>query len=740
MAQRGAWSMTTSRWRSRSRRSAAGLLVVALLGTAAHGGGPAGAADAATAAGERPGDPATWFVQVGGEPVAAMIGDADRRGASLGARQQRSARAELRGRQAAVEAALERAGAEPVSSLTDALNGIIVTGDAADVDVWRALPDVVDVRSVGTFEPHLDRTVPYVGASVVQELGFDGTGVTVAVLDSGIDYTHAALGGPGTREAYAAAARDPRARDGLFPTDKVIGGYDFVSNDDDPIDSGTHGTHVADIIAGVNGVAPGASLYALRVCNGFCPGEAILNAIEWSLDPNGDGDLSDRADIINLSLGSDFGRPTNPLAVAADNASKAGVVVVASAGNGGNVTGIVGSPSVGTDVIAVAQTTLPISPVMLTITAPESAAGVYGNTATLGWAPLAEVLQGEVVDFGRGCSRPYVFTPDPILADPAGKIALMRSGGCSWGMKIHAAANAGAVGVLIDYEEDPTAFGADPAFPDVVPALVITTSVGAVIRAATEPVRVTIDPSLTSPHVAAMAGTSSRGPVGSDGTIKPDLGAPGASVSAVAGTGTGTNGFGGTSGAAPMVAGAAALLLEALPNASPPEIKARLMGSAETEIRTGRETGLAPIARIGAGELRVDRALATTLYASDAARGTPSLSYGRVAPPTTATYQRELVVHNVASRARRLRVEVIHRYDDDRDSAVVVAEARAALPIRSGGTATIKLDLTVDPALLATAALSDREFDGYVRITDRDDPTQRITVPWLMTVLDAPSP
>jgi minor extracellular serine protease Vpr len=60
-------------------------------------------------------------------------------------------------------------------------------------------------------------------------------------------------------------------------------------------------------------------------------GAAILNAIEWSLDPNGDGDLSDRADIINLSLGSNFGSPTNPIAVASDNASKAGVVVVASA-------------------------------------------------------------------------------------------------------------------------------------------------------------------------------------------------------------------------------------------------------------------------------------------------------------------------------------------------------------------------------------------------------------------------
>ena len=107
--------------------------------------------------------------------------------------------------------------------------------------------------------------------------------------------------------------------------------------------------------------------------------------------------------------------------------------------------------------------------------------------------------------------------------------------------------------------------------------------------------------------------------------IKPEIGAPGASVSAIAGTGTGEGPFGGTSGASPMVAGSAALAWTAsIPTKtsaeehaghekaledglSPLEVKALLMNNGETDIDTDPFTGLAPITRIGGGEVRVDR-------------------------------------------------------------------------------------------------------------------------------------
>lgn len=141
-----------------------------------------------------------------------------------------------------------------------------------------------------------------------------GAGVTIAIIDTGIDYTHPALAG------------------------KVIGGYDFVNDDTNAMDDHRHGTHVAGIIAAesaeVTGVATGVRLLAYKAlgANGRGVTSDIIAAIERALDPNGDGDLSDRADIANLSLGSS-GRPDDPLSRAVDNAVAAGMIVVVAAGN-----------------------------------------------------------------------------------------------------------------------------------------------------------------------------------------------------------------------------------------------------------------------------------------------------------------------------------------------------------------------------------------------------------------------
>lgn len=141
-----------------------------------------------------------------------------------------------------------------------------------------------------------------------------GAGIVVAVLDTGIDGTHPALAG------------------------KVIGGYDFVNDDADPMDDHRHGTHVAGIIAAesaqVTGVATGVKLLAYKVLGADGRGSVsdIIAALERALDPNGDGDLSDRADVANLSLGNS-GRPDDPLSRAVDNAVAAGMVVCVAAGN-----------------------------------------------------------------------------------------------------------------------------------------------------------------------------------------------------------------------------------------------------------------------------------------------------------------------------------------------------------------------------------------------------------------------
>jgi len=167
-----------------------------------------------------------------------------------------------------------------------------------------------------------------------------GDGVVVAVIDTGIDYTHPDLGG------------------GFGPSYKVIGGYDFYNNDSDPIDDNGHGTHVAGIIAGdgttFKGVAPDARLLAYKVLgsDGYGKTSDIIEAVDRALDPNNDGDTSDHADVISLSLGG-TGSEVDPMSLAVDAAVDMGVVVVVAAGNDGPSLGTVASPGCAREVITV---------------------------------------------------------------------------------------------------------------------------------------------------------------------------------------------------------------------------------------------------------------------------------------------------------------------------------------------------------------------------------------------------
>ncbi|MFH0954782.1 MAG: S8 family serine peptidase [Candidatus Micrarchaeota archaeon] len=166
-----------------------------------------------------------------------------------------------------------------------------------------------------------------------------GQGIKIGIIDTGVDYTHPDLGG-------------------CFGTGcKVIGGYDFVNNDLDPMDDMGHGTHVAATAAGngtLKGVAPEATIYSYKVCDsyGSCPYSAILNGIEYSTDPNQNGDTSDHLDVINLSLGGE-GNPDDELSQAIDNAVNAGVIAAIAAGNSGSSEQTIGSPGTARNAITV---------------------------------------------------------------------------------------------------------------------------------------------------------------------------------------------------------------------------------------------------------------------------------------------------------------------------------------------------------------------------------------------------
>ncbi|MBR9675721.1 S8 family serine peptidase [Candidatus Woesearchaeota archaeon] len=120
---------------------------------------------------------------------------------------------------------------------------------------------------------------------------------------------------------------------------KIIGGYDFVNDDLDPIDDHGHGTHVSATAAGngtLLGVAPDASIIAYKICtsSGSCPSSNQIAAFERATDPNQDGNFSDHVDVLSLSVGGS-GNPNDAKSIALDNAVKLGVVAVVAAGNDG---------------------------------------------------------------------------------------------------------------------------------------------------------------------------------------------------------------------------------------------------------------------------------------------------------------------------------------------------------------------------------------------------------------------
>ncbi len=667
-------------------------------------------------------------------------------------------------RQAPVINLVRQHGGTVQARLTKVLNAVCATVDARALPALARLTIVTGINPLADYELDLATSVPYIGAATLHTLGLDGTGVRVAVLDSGIDYTHKNLGGPGTTAAYAAAYANPNAIEpGTFPTAKVVGGYDFVGEtwpsgalapDPDPIDAAGHGTHVADIIAGASqdgthkGVAPGATLYAFKVCSAVatsCSGAAILQGLEAALDPNFDNDTSDAVDVVNLSLGAAYGQFQDDSAAAVQNVVDFGVVVVASAGNSGDKPYVVGSPSIAPGAISVAQTQMPNAfAVALQITPQSQPTQVIYNTAGVDWAPITSTVSGEVAYAGLACST----LPSGSLA---GKIALIDRGTCAVSLKVDAAADAGAIGVIIanNVSGDPPTFsfgGGDT----LVPTLIITKADGDALKAllAGGTVTATLDPSVGTSLAGSMAATSSRGPSFSLQSIKPEIGAPGASLSAEVGTGDGQTAFGGTSGAAPMVAGSAALVLDAFPTATPLEVKARLMNTADPAVLINPAVlpGVpAPITRIGAGEVRVADAVAATTLAYDRDTGAPSLSFG-YRPVLRAgaagnKFRRFLNIQNLSGSSCTYSLAADFRYPDDlADGAASLSFSPASVTVPPGGTRTVMVTLSLDGTKLpawnlnggAQGGNGERlrrlEVDGFISVTCNAEVVA--TVPW----------
>lgn len=645
----------------------------------------------------------------------------------------------------------------------NALNAVALEVDASVLNELAALSDVISISAVQDYELHLTDTVPYIGGTAVQAEGFDGSGVTVAVLDSGVDYYHANLGGSGDPADFA--ADDPTIIEpGTFPTAKVVGGFDFTGSvwpngpeafDPDPLDDGPaggHGTHVADIIGGVDGVAPGADILAVKVCSSVsssCTGIGLIAGMDFAVDPNGDGIFDDAVDIINMSLGSNYGTAfDDDLSQAVENASALGVLTVSSAGNGSDKPYITGTPSSAPSALAVAQTAVPTAfQPLMTIDSPASIAGDY-FAVRQDWSPLLTTTVTAPIIYG-GLNGENLNGCGAFSTDLTGYIVLVDRGACSFSVKISNIADAngeiGIIGLIAPGEPFGGGFGGGNP---TIPGYMISQADSNAIKANLPGVVATFDPSSGIPLVMHMVGSSSRGPGNGSNLLKPEIGAPGASISAVAGTGTGTEAFGGTSGASPMVAGAAALLMDAYPDRTPAEVKAVLMNTGEMDIINSPAIGggeLAPISRIGGGEVRVDAALNSPIVAYDADTMNGALSYGFHDVDRYLRLTKYVTIKNYTDERLTYSITPTFRYDNDAASGGVEISTPGQINVPPNGTQTFKVGLRVRATNLHDwtmnsgaeganpATLTLNEYDGYLLLDnlgtteDDDNPAH---LPW----------
>jgi len=191
--------------------------------------------------------------------------------------------------------------------------------------------------------PELSDSVGLINAPSLWALGVNGSGIVIAVVDTGVNWYHESLDDLDDNPA----TDDP----------KVIANVSFVPGVPTGFDDHGHGTHVAGIAAGTGGishvymgVAPGAQLYAVKVLNSTGTGydSWVVAGIEWSVEND--------ADVITMSIGG-WGYPYDPVSMASDAAVDAGVVVTVAAGNSGPSYTSMDSPGLATKVITVGATT-----------------------------------------------------------------------------------------------------------------------------------------------------------------------------------------------------------------------------------------------------------------------------------------------------------------------------------------------------------------------------------------------
>jgi uncharacterized repeat protein (TIGR01451 family) len=750
-----------------------------------------------------------FFVELAGMPAArawaARLAQFPSRTpealAAAGAESRRQAQ-ENRSAQLAIESALMGGtiGAEKLYHLTKVANGFVVRAEPAKFASMAALPGVRKVQVVYPEVPFNSTSVPFIDAPEAWGddlgLGIDltGEGISIAIIDSGIDYQHANFGGTGLAADYNANDRttlDPGEGPAIeFPTAKVVGGIDLAGDnynaggnggttgtttptaDPDPMDCNRHGSHVAGSAGGLGvtaggatfagpydttvpfgslsigpGVAPGADLYAVRVFG--CQGSTTLTAqaIEWVADPNNDDDFSDHLDIINLSLGSNFGTVNDLSAVTAENASLVGVMVLAASGNAGDTHFITSSPGSGSHVLTVAASVDGgAAGAVLTVNSPPGSAGNYPAAASAYTDPTPPPPPGPtgqtanlvLVDDGvaplsDGCTAPV------NAASIAGNIALMDRGVCNFNVKAQFAQAAGAIGVIIANnvagDPVPNVMGGAATIEMTIPAISVATPTGDALKAALlgGPVNVTLGAANAGDTIATF---SSRGPRRVAPTkLKPEITAPGLNITSTQ-TGIAFAGgsclpncnvtvvpnstaltISGTSMATPHMAGVMALMRQLHPDWTIEELKALAMNYSNHDIFLGANNSGARFGpgRVGAGRVDVAQAAQGQVLAmSKDDPGLVTIAFGtEVVGALSMTRTVRVVNHGATAQTYDLALDTVV----DTPGVTISLPGGNSVTVPAGGVAELAVQLD------ATASAMDNGTDPTMA------PGQAVTAP-----------